>query len=511
MMNREETELERVRRQRDLYRRLLDLGGQDELELFLNGALRLVVEMTGADQGYLELSDLAEEDQAAWSMAHSMTESEVDKIRTHISRGIIAEALATGETIATNSALLDARFSERRSVQAAQIGAVICAPVGGRAGLGAVYLQRAKSKGLFSTEDRESVEIFAKHFAPFADRLVARSHTVDATDSTRELRKRYRLEGIVGRSPALAQALEQAMLAAPLDVNVLLTGDSGTGKSQLARAIHENSARSAGPFIALNCAALPEALIENELFGAKAGAHNVANRDIPGKVEAAEGGTLLLDEIGDLPLGAQAKLLQLLQSREYFPLGGTQAISADIRVIAATNANLEERASQKLFREDLFFRLHVLPVRLPSLAERRGDLRELAQMACARAIEQNRLPNLELSTAALQAIESAEWPGNVRQLESAIVAAAIRAAGQGTGDVQANHVFPSRGDPIEGSTAHVGDISFQEATRLFQRDLLARILSETDWNVSETARRLDLARSHVYKLIDGFGFKRKNR
>ena len=501
-------ELARIHRERDLYRRLLELGGQDELEPFLDGALRLIVEMTGAAQGYLELRDTVVEGQTPWSMAHSMTATEVDKIRSQISRGIVAEALATGETVVTNSALLDMRFSEQKSVQAGRIGAVICAPVGGVAGLGAVYLQRAESTGLFPEEDRDCIEIFARHLAPLADRLVARSRVVGSSDPTRKLRDRYQLDEIVGRSPILAETLELAMLAAPLEVNVLLTGESGTGKTQLARAIHRNGKRASEPFVELNCAALPETLIENELFGAMAGAHSTASRDIQGKVASAEGGTLFLDEIAELPLGSQAKLLQLLQSREYFPLGGTESIQANIRVIAATNADLEKRVSEKLFREDLYFRLHVLAIRLPNLADRRGDLRDLARVACERALEQNRLPDLVLSSAALRAIETAEWPGNMRQLESVMATAAIRACGERSTEIAPHHVFPERvsdADPRAGTR----DIGFQEATRLFQRDLLARVPTETEWNVSEAARRLDLARSHVYKLIEGFGFQRK--
>ena len=498
-------ELERARRERDLYLRLLDLSASSEIEPFLREALACIVSLTGAQQGYLEIRDEEEGGEAGpWGMAHGCSGPGVERIRSSISGGIIAEALATGRTISTHSALLDGRFRDRESVKRERIEAVLCAPVGGDEACGVVYLQGREKPGAFSDTDRDAAERFARHLAPLASGLLLRHRASELSDPTRPLRQRYRLDGIVGRSAALAAVLEQAMLAAPLDVNVLLTGESGTGKSQLARAIHENSPRASGPLVELNCAAIPGTLVESELFGARAGAHSEARRDRPGKVASAEGGTLVLDEVSELPLESQAKLLQLLQSRTYYPLGATQLVEADVRVVAATNTDLEEALREKRLREDLYYRLQVLPIRLPALRERRADLSELARRLCRRACERHRLPLLELSPGALRAVEAADWPGNVRQLENALEAAAIRAAGWGAVRVEARHVFPDLPTP-EGEDS---EPTFQEATRRFQRELLERTLRETDWNVSEAARRLDLARSHVYNLVKAFSLSR---
>jgi Nif-specific regulatory protein len=296
------------------------------------------------------------------------------------------------------------------------------------------------------------------------------------------------------------------MLAAPLDVSVLLTGPSGTGKSLLARAIHANSRRANAPFVDLNCAALPETLIESELFGALAGSHSEARRNSPGKVAAAESGTLFLDEVGEIPYAAQAKLLQLLQSKQYYPLGSPQPVTADVRLIAASNEDLREAVRERRFREDLFYRLQVLPIAMPALAERREDLIDLAEHLLGAACRRHALATLRMTSAALRSIQAAEWLGNVRELEHAVEAAAIRAAGEGAGAVEPRHLFPTT-EPSEAPTP----LSFRDATRWFQRELLERTLRESDWNVAEVARRLGLARSHVYNLIHAFELGRSER
>jgi Nif-specific regulatory protein len=439
-------------------------------------------------------------------MARGCSSTEVDKIRAAISRGIIAQALATGETIFTPSAMLDPRFRSRDSVTVRRIEAVLCVPIGGGPPIGVLYLQGEAATGGFSAADREQAEVFARHVVPLAERLLARRRSRSANDATRRVRARMRLDGFVGQSAALAAVFEQAALAAPLDVTVLLLGNTGTGKSQLARVIHDNGPRAARSFVELNCGALPDTLLESELFGARAGAHSTAQRAIEGKVAAADGGTLFLDEIGELPLQSQVKLLHLLQSKQYYPLGANQPVRADVRLIAATNADLEEAVRRKTFRDDLFYRLQVLPIRMPNLVERSEDVPLLATHFCSDACVRHGMPRLVLSPGAVHAICAAEWPGNVRQLAHAVEAAVIRAAGEGAPRVERRHVFA---EASAGATPE--PITFQEATRRFQRDLVAQALADADWNVTEAARRLDVARSHLYNLIDAFGLERASR
>ncbi|HXJ33107.1 MAG TPA: sigma-54-dependent Fis family transcriptional regulator [Candidatus Eisenbacteria bacterium] len=501
----EESELQ-VRRERDLYLRLLRLGDAQELEPFLREALALIVEVTGARLGYLQVDDV-DHDPAGegWWMQHGFSEGELAQVRASISQGIVAQALETGETIMTASALLDPRFRERGSVRASRIESVLCAPIGRDPRLGVLYLQGRTEPGTFTEEDRSNAEVFARHLAPLADRLLTQERRRIDTDATRAARLRLRADGVIGRSAALARVLQQVALVAPLELSILLTGETGTGKSQLARVIHDNSLRASGPFIELNCAALPDNLIESELFGAMPGAHSTATKRIEGKLAAATQGTLLLDEVGDLSLPAQAKLLQLLQSGEYFPLGAARSIRADVRIIAATNTDLAAAMAEHRFREDLFYRLHVLPIHVPSLAERRDDIGALAQYFCAQASERHRLPHVGISPYAQRALEAAEWPGNVRQLAHSVEAATIRAAATGARWVERGHFFPETGS---NGTEHNGQLTFQEATRRFHVKLLRDTLDESGWSVIEAARRLDLARSHVYNLIRALGIER---
>jgi Nif-specific regulatory protein len=503
-----EQEVERLRRESALYLRLLSLGGQKELEPFLQEALSVVVDVTSAQNGYLELYDSRDAgDKPSWFITHGFSSTEADDVRASISRGIIAQAMATGQTIDTPSALLDPRFSERESVQVLRIDAVLCIPIGSNPPIGALYLQGRKSDGPFEDGDRERAETFAHHVARMAEQLFIRLRADETSDPTESLRRQLSAETLVGRSQALAGLMQELALVSPLDVSLLITGESGTGKSHLARIIHDNGPRKDKSFVEVNCGAIPEGLVESELFGALPGSHSTANQRIMGKVEAAEGGTLFLDEVGDLSAAAQAKLLQLLQSGQYYPLGSSSPYQANVRIVGATNVDLEQAVAEGRFREDLYYRLHVLPLRVPSLAERREDIPLLAHYFCSQASDRHRLPSMNLSPAASAAIEMAEWPGNIRQLEHATVAAVIRASGERAEKVERKHFFPEqRGEEL--AVEDEAALTFQEETRRFQAKLLATTLDACGWNVSEAARRLDMARSHVYNLIRAFDLKR---
>jgi len=223
-------------------------------------------------------------------------------------------------------------------------------------------------------------------------------------------------------------------------------------------------------------------------------------------VRAADGGTLFLDEVAEISFAAQAKLLKFLDSKEYYPRGATKPQRADVRIVAATNVDLEAAVRRGTFREDLFHRLNVMPIALPALSERREDIGDIVRHFCRRTVEKFKLRSIEPSEGALRAAEAAEWPGNVRQLENAVQRATILAASEtGVVRLERRHLFPE----VATATGSAAPLTFQDATRAFQEELVRRILEECDWNVTEAASRLDVARSHVYNLIRAFGLERR--
>jgi Nif-specific regulatory protein len=330
--------------------------------------------------------------------------------------------------------------------------------------------------------------------------MLSRRRRALERDRTQQFRQLLKVDTIVGSSEALAAALKQVALVAPLNIGVLLTGSSGTGKTQLARSIHDNSPRASGPFVEVNCATLPDDLVENELFGAVPGGHSTATKRAAGKVEAAEAGTLFLDEIGELPTRSQAKLLQLLQSGLYYPVGASTPHKANVRIIAATNADLAAAVGDKRFREDLYYRLSAFPIHVPSLEERREDIAPLAVHFCKSTCETNGFPSMELSAGAILALEHADWPGNVRELAHVVGAGVVRAHGENNHRIERQHLFPAdRGTSVKPSDKV--SLTFHEATRRFQEQFLRDALEQASWNIAQVARMLDLTRGHIYNLM----------
>ncbi len=480
---------ERVRQERDLFLRLLQLGSSPAAEDFLSEALSLVMDISGATHGYLQLG-------GAWHIAKSYTEAEIEEVRATISSGIIAETLAHGLLVNTGSAFLDERFGALESVRSNEIQAVLCAPI---AGDGVVYLQRTGQAGPFRASAERAVKLFAEHVASVAERF--RVAPADPLDHTVDVRRRISAEGIAGRSAALAGVLEQVALVAPLDIPVLISGPTGTGKTAIARVIAANSRRASGPFVELNCAAIPEELLENELFGALPGAHSGAQGKVIGKVEAAKGGTLFLDEITELSVRSQAKLLQLLQSGVYYPLGGSESRNAHVRVLAATNVDLEKAVAQKRFRADLRYRLEVVPIHLPPLVARPEDIEPLIRALLDRLGGPGRL---HMERRAARRLEGMEWPGNIRELEHTLHAALLRAQAEGADLIRTRHLSA----PSLSKQDTPPDLGWHEATKRFQESLLRGTLEDCGWNVSEAARRLGVARSYLYTLVKSFDLSR---
>ncbi len=318
---------------------------------------------------------------------------------------------------------------------------------------------------------------------------------------------------MIGNSPAMKKLLEQIRLVAPTNASVLITGDNGTGKELVARSIHYYSQRRDKPFVEVNCAAIPEELIESELFGHEKGAFTGAVAQKKGKFDLADSGTIFLDEIGDMSLKTQAKVLRILQERKFERVGGTRTIEVNVRVIAATNKLLDNEIRAGNFREDLFYRLNVVPFRVPPLRERKDDIPQLVEHFLDIFCRREGVPRKVMLAEAVTLMKSYEWPGNVRELKNIIERLVIMTPG---GTITPAHIpdYISVGEPtrevVVERGAHMLEFgSLREAREEFEKEFIIQKLEENDWNITKTAEAIELERSNLHRKIKSYGIDLK--
>ena len=370
--------------------------------------------------------------------AIGLTEDQRQRARYRLGEGVTGRVVETGAPLVVPSIATEPLFlsrtrplEERRDAEMA----FICVPVRlGNETIGALSAERPYSQERSFDEDIRVLSILAsliahavrlRQFAEEEKALLDENQRLQ-----RELADRYRPANIVGNSREMAPVYEMIGQVAGSDATVLIRGESGTGKELIAQAVHYDSQRSEGPFVRVNCAALPEGLIESELFGHERGAFTGAVQQRLGRFERASGGTIFLDEIGDLPASVQVRLLRVLQEREFERVGGSRVLTADARVVAATNRDLEKDVEEGRFRTDLYYRLNVFPIHLPPLRERRTDIILLADHFIEKYNERHDRSIVRLSTPAIDLLMAYHWPGNVRELENAIERAALMADGE---------------------------------------------------------------------------------
>lgn len=319
-----------------------------------------------------------------------------------------------------------------------------------------------------------------------------------------ELAEKFNFKSIIGASNSLQRLLEKVEKVAVRDTSVLITGESGTGKELIAQAIHHNSPRRHGRFVAINCGAIPDSVLESELFGHKKGSFTGATADREGLLQSADGGTLFLDEVGNLPLNVQKTLLRFLEEREFMRVGDTQPIKVDVRLLSATNSDLAEEVEQGSFREDLFYRLNVINLHLPPLRERRPDIPLLATHFIARQNASFSTNIKGLSPEARQAAYDFDWPGNIRQLKNVIEAClTIETAEQISLDVLAQFIRVDDRGP-EGA-------DYVQALANFEIDYLRQLLRDVDGNVDEAAQRAGMNMATIYRKLKKYGIKKSDR
>ncbi|WP_437535678.1 sigma 54-interacting transcriptional regulator [Sorangium sp. So ce726] len=502
------------------------LNSSVEIADILAMAMDAAIDLTAAERGFLLIEQPGGELRVA--VARNVDREKVGRSHLKFSYGIAERAIATQEPVVTVDAQEDPRFHEHASVHAMRLRSVIAVPIRSPDGvLGALYLDNRFRRARFAPEDVDLLLAFADQVAlalrnaRLVDDLRRRTVELEAErrrveellrgqaaeiDRLQEqvlvrqqaLEHRYDYGAIVGRGPALRAVFATLDRVVEAPVNVLVTGESGTGKELVARAIHFAGPRKSGPFMGINCAALPAALLESELFGHVRGAFTGADRDRTGLVVAARGGTLFLDELGEMPLEVQAKLLRVLQEREVRPVGSAEAVRVDFRLVCATNRDLLAEAARGRFREDLYYRVAVVQIRLPALRDRLEDLPELALHFVRRAAEQLGRPAPQLSHEALRRLGQHGWPGNVRELENVITKAVVLCDGRriGPDDVDLPRAQEGRGAPRPPRPPHD------------ERAALLAALERTGWNALQAAREAGMSRATFYRKLRRLGIER---
>lgn len=416
--------------------------------------------------------------------SHGLDEDEARRVKYKIGEGITGRVAETGKPVVvpqvSREPLFLDRLKARKKTLKTQELSFICVPI----------LVNRKSVGVLSVDlkykvdrDYERASNFLAIIATMIAQAIKVGHLLEAdkqrlvdenTHLKQELRERYDFSHIIGNSGPLRQVYEQVTQVARTNTTILLRGESGTGKELIAHAIHYNSLRSAKPFIKVSCAALPETLIESELFGYERGAFTGAQVRKKGRFELAEGGTLFLDEVGDLNVSTQIKLLRVLQEKEFERLGGTETIKANVRLVAATNKDIERAIAEGAFREDLYYRLNVFAIFMPPLRDRKSDVLLLADHFLEKFAREHHKSIRRISTPAIDMLASYHWPGNVRELENIIERAVLVCES----NVIHGHNLPPTLQTAEGSGT-VTRLSLESTVESFERDIIIDALKTT--------------------------------
>lgn len=498
-------EIERLksenRRLKTLYATGLALTTQTQKEPLVEIALDIVVRELQADAGFVVLVDEHGEIQSVFSRnIEPEKQADVKEMSLSVIRSTIENSKPTAEQVKP-----EMKLAQQNSIIRLGISAVLCVPLlRDEKVIGAVYLDRRNKENPFVAIDLSYLSAFADQIVRslrVSDEIETLEKKLISTEMTKmsDLRSTFKCEEIIGSSAALFEVLKIASRISATDATVLILGESGTGKELFAKAIHQNSRRKEKPFVAINCAAIPNDLLESELFGYEQGAFTGASKSKQGKIETAHTGTLFLDEIGEMPTALQAKLLRVLQEREFERLGSVKKQKLDIRLICATNRNLKELVDQGKFRQDLYYRLKVVELVLPALRERPEDIEELAMHFLKKHAVGDTA--CTLSEEALVILESYAWYGNVRELENMMLRCAVLA----TGKIISKDDLPREvTDALDSSTPIQLGKTLSDAETEFRKMYLTKTLQKTS-SITEAAKQLGINRTHFYKLLTQLG------
>jgi Nif-specific regulatory protein/two-component system response regulator HydG len=486
-VNREDPPTEHLSLLYRVSRALLKEGEYGEL---LSGVLDTLIEGLGADRGFVVVREGGEFRATA---SRNFRSEALSRAEEAVSRSIATSVMENGRAILIGDASTTEPYSKQASIQQLSLRSVLCAPlVASDEAFALIYLENRQVTNCFSAEQRDVLDEVCALSAPRLRTAVAMSQAQRRAEALEQAHSQS--DGIVTADPGMARVLQTVHQTATTDLPILIEGETGTGKELIARAIYRHSTRVNGPFIALNCAAIPATLIGSELFGFVQGAFTGANRDRVGFIGAANRGTLFLDEIGDLPLDLQPHLLRVLQSGEFTRLGNSRIEQVDVRFIAATNHDLESEVEAGRFRADLFFRLSAITLRLPPLRDRPHDTRLLAEHFLRAAVARYGRPAPRLTEDCFAALTAYSFPGNVRELESEMARLVVLASPDvPCGPDLLNERIRRGGDRKQAPSAQaalVAPMSLHE----MEKQLIFSVLQNTGGNRTRTAEILGISR-----------------
>jgi len=491
------SELAGVRKLFAFSEKLINRRNVDEL---LEAMLDDVIELTSADKGFILLVEGdppatpgKAERRLSVRASRNVHKAAITNPDGNISDSIVRQVITEARSIIVSDALADTQFGQSESVIAMKLSSVMCAPLMSQGEvIGALYVGNDKVKQLFDRTQLELLSIFASQASLILQNAMLLSALrADKAKLVAELHDK-KFGEIIGACPSMLEVFRKLQKVAATDISVLITGETGTGKELIAKELHRRSPRDGGPFVTINCGAIPENLIESELFGHVKGAFTGAVMSRPGKFQIADKGTLFLDEIGELPLNLQVKLLRALQERVVVRVGDSRPEKVDIRVIAATNRNLEDEIRAGNFREDLYYRLNVVNLWLPPLRDRGDDVMIIAKVLLSKYADELGSAVKGFSPAALASIKKSPWPGNIRQLENRIKKALVLC----------EQTLLSPDDLDLGPAAETAILPLEKAKEEFQRKYVLEVLDRNNGNRTQTARDLGVDPRTIFRYLE---------
>ncbi len=497
-----------------LLEELLDIGrrvlAEENIDRMLTTAMDGAIRLTGAERGLIILFD--RNGSARFHTARNLDRQDLEQPKNEISRSIITKVRREEQPVFLPNAREDPEFEASKSVRGLKVLSVICLPLLHDGELfGAVYLDNRSFRGVFKPETFQFAQKFAEFISAAAARTLEQKRLSDNVEALqRDLREQYAFEEILGEHPAITEILRLVAQVADTEATILIQGESGTGKELVACALHRNSRRAERPFVAINCGALQDNLLESELFGHVKGAFTGATEDKVGWFERAHGGTIFLDEVGEMSPALQLKLLRILQTGEFSPVGSTIVRHTNARVVAATNRHLQQLVEEGRFRSDLFYRLNVIAIDVPPLRERATDIPLLAEHFLQRFGRKYGKPGLRLSTEAKRLLLRYHFPGNVRELENMMERAVILCKGS---EIEEKDLPIGRGEGVSGAAPDLERESFRDAKRRvidsFEKSYIFERLVESGGNISQAARASGMDVKNFYEKMRRHGIDAK--